>query len=169
MTADGQLPQGDLRLLETPLAQRLLGGAYLARLAYVALDQTPRVIPVGFVWNGTEVVVASFVDSPKHAALRARPSVALSIDLAGPPPEVLSIRGMARVEEVQGVPAEYRQMQERYYGPEQATAAVATMERAGARMSRVAITPTWVGVLDFQTRLPRAVARLAAADPDSGN
>jgi hypothetical protein len=73
MTADGQLPQGDLRLLETPLAQRLLGGAYLARLAYVALDQTPRVIPVGFVWNGTEVVVASFVDSPKHAARRVPP------------------------------------------------------------------------------------------------
>jgi hypothetical protein len=161
MTDDTALPQGDLRLLDTPLAQRLLGGAHLARLAYVARDGTPRVIPVGFLWNGTEVVVSSFVDSPKHAALRARRTVALSIDLPGPPPEVLSIRGTAAVEEVDGVPAEYREMQARYYGPEQATATVTTLERAGARMSRIAITPTWVGVLDFQTRVPRAIARLA--------
>ena len=38
-------PQGTVQLLETPLAQRLLASAELARPACVALDGTPRVFP----------------------------------------------------------------------------------------------------------------------------
>jgi hypothetical protein len=40
-----QLPQGDLRLLETDLAQQLLRSSIPARLAFIATDGTPRVVP----------------------------------------------------------------------------------------------------------------------------
>ncbi len=151
------LPQGDVRLIADPIAQRLLNSTELARLAYVGRDGTPRVIPVGFVWNGSEIVVATFAKSPKVAALRARPDVALTIDRAGPPPEALLVRGRIELDDVDGVPAEYRQMQERYYGAEQAAAVVADIERSGAAMVRMALRPAWVGALDFETRLPGAL------------
>jgi nitroimidazol reductase NimA-like FMN-containing flavoprotein (pyridoxamine 5'-phosphate oxidase superfamily) len=38
------------------------------------------VIPVGFFWAGTEFVISTATTSPKVAALKARPDVALSID-----------------------------------------------------------------------------------------
>jgi general stress protein 26 len=148
------LPQGDVRLIEDPIAQRLLNSTELARLGYNGRDGTPRVIPVGFVWNGAEIVIATFAKSTKVAALRARPDVALTIDRPGPPPEVLMVRGRIELDDVDGVPAEYRQMQERYYGAEQAAAVVADIERSGARMVRMALRPAWVGALDFQTRFP---------------
>ncbi|GFJ87127.1 pyridoxamine 5'-phosphate oxidase family protein [Phytohabitans rumicis] len=74
------LPQGDLRLLETDVAQRLLHGKELARLAYVAADGTPRVLPVMFHWNGEQIVVSSFAGALKNNAIRARPAVAFTID-----------------------------------------------------------------------------------------
>lgn len=46
----GPIPQGDLRLLDTDVAQRLLGSTIPARLAYVATDGTPRVVPTWFEW-----------------------------------------------------------------------------------------------------------------------
>ena len=46
--------QGDLQLLDDPVAQELLGSQELARLAYSWLDGTPRVVPMGFHWNGAE-------------------------------------------------------------------------------------------------------------------
>jgi hypothetical protein len=152
------LPQGDPRLLHDPIAQRLLNSTELGRLGYVAADGTPRVIPICFLWTGTELITATFQGSPKIRALRARPEVALTIDRPGTPPEVLTLRGTITVEEVDGVPAEYRQMQERYYGVEQAAATVSGLEQAGARMARLVLRPSWVGILDFQTRLPGAIA-----------
>jgi Pyridoxamine 5'-phosphate oxidase len=135
----------------------------LGRLGYVGRDGTPRVDPVGFVWNGAALVISTYAGSAKIAALRARPDVAITIDRAGPPPEVLLLRGRIELDEVDGVPAEYRQMQERYYGAEQAAAAVAHLERSGARMTRLVLRPTWVGVLDFQTRFPGVMAAAEAA------
>ncbi|MEV4530295.1 hypothetical protein [Streptosporangium sp. NPDC049304] len=34
---------------------------------------------------------------------------------------------------------------------------VAAVDHPGTRMARIAVRPTWVGVLDFQTRLPGGV------------
>jgi hypothetical protein len=51
----GELRQGDPRLLATALAQRLLAAAIPARVAYIAIDGTPRVVPMNFVWNGRRV------------------------------------------------------------------------------------------------------------------
>jgi hypothetical protein len=39
------LPQGDLGLLESEIARRLLASTALARFAYVSMDGTPRVLP----------------------------------------------------------------------------------------------------------------------------
>ncbi len=38
--------------LNHPDAQPLLASAHLLRLGYDGLDGTPRVIPIGFFWNG---------------------------------------------------------------------------------------------------------------------
>jgi hypothetical protein len=162
-TTDPVLPQGDLRLLADPIAQRLLNSTELGRLGYLALDGTPRVVPVGFVWTGSEVLVGTFRRSPKIRALRAHPEVALTIDRPGPPPDILTLRGTMTVTDVEGVPESYRAMQERYYGPEQAAAVVDQLTSAGAQMAVLTLRPTWVGVLDFQTRMPSAVAKLGAA------
>src|SRR3954469_8935575 len=110
----GDLVQGDVRLLQDPIAQGLLQSRELARLAYTAKDDTPRAIPIGWLWAGTGFLFATFGRSPKLAALRRRPAVALTVDRAGPPPEVLLVRGPATVRDVEavdGVPDEYRQMQ----------------------------------------------------------
>ena len=87
------------RRMEDPVARRLLASANPARLAYVGLDGTPRVVPVGFSWNGATLVVGTVPGSAKVAALRAHPAVALTIDTSPPawPPNVLLIRGTARI------------------------------------------------------------------------
>jgi hypothetical protein len=46
------------------------------------------------------------------------------------------------------------ELQARYYGAEQAAAAVAGIEQSGARMVRMVLHPDWVGLIDFQTRFP---------------
>lgn len=152
--ASDELRQGDLRLLDDPIARRLLGSRELARLAYTAKDGTPRVIPIGWLWTGTDFVFATFGGSPKLAALRRNPAVALTIDRAGPPPEVLLVRGPASVVDVDGVPEEYRRMQVKYYGEEAAEAVVAAIRQAGAPMAVVTVRPDWVATMDFRTRFP---------------
>jgi len=82
-------PQGDLRLLTTDIAQRLLGSTIPARMAYTALDGTPRVMSTWHVWTGEELVMATYVHCPplgihvparRLRALRAHPDVAVTID-----------------------------------------------------------------------------------------
>ncbi|MER5334261.1 hypothetical protein [Micromonospora sp. NPDC002717] len=48
MTATTALPQGDVRLLDHPVARRLLASTELARVAHVAPDGTPRMLPMLF-------------------------------------------------------------------------------------------------------------------------
>ena len=64
------IPQGDIRLLQHPIAQRMLASTELARLAFVGPDGTPRVIPMGWVWNGHEIVMATFARSAKLRSAR---------------------------------------------------------------------------------------------------
>jgi general stress protein 26 len=150
------LPQGALGLLDHEVARRLLASTELARLAYVARDGTPRVLPMMFHWAGGDLVMATFAGAAKIAALRERPQVAVTIDTAGPPPEVLLLRGRAQLTDVDGVVPEYAAAHHRYYGPEQGAANVAAVDRPGVRMVRIAVRPSWAGVLDFQTRFPDA-------------
>jgi hypothetical protein len=158
---DMGLPQGDLKLLETDIARSLLTSTIPARLAYVAKDGTPRVLPTWFHWNGRELVMGTFIAAPhiRHAAarlaaLRANPDVAITIDTESFPPHVLQIRGQASVTEVDGVVAEYAKAAQRYLGKEGAAAYLGQISKPGTKMARIAVCPTWVGVLDFQARLP---------------
>ena len=149
--------QGGLDLLQHPASQELLASKIPARLAYVWTDGSPRVIPVWFHWNGKEIVIGTPPKAPKLKALAKDPRVALTIDDNVFPHKVLLVRGTARLEPVSGVVPEYAMAAERYFGPEQGKAWVAQMGKMISSMVRVTITPTWVGLLDFQTRFPSAL------------
>src|SRR4051794_24096488 len=112
------MQRGDLALLKQPVAQQLLHSAIPVRLAYVAPDGTPRVVPMLFHWSGDEIVVSSWPDDPKVAALQAHPDVALTIDSAEPPFKALSVRGIAAVTVERGIPPETLPTFTRYFGPE---------------------------------------------------
>jgi hypothetical protein len=96
------LPQGDLRLLGTATAQRLLTAPLVARLAYAGQDGTPRLIPVNVLWTSEEVVIGAFAGTYKVRYLRAQPDVAICIDTADGPPQVLMLRGKVTLAEVPG-------------------------------------------------------------------
>lgn len=157
------LPQGDLRLLTTELAQELLASSIPARLAFVAADGTPRVVATWFEWTGTEIVMATYLAGPnagiRHpaarvAALRANPAVALTIDTDDFPARGLTIRGRAEIDEVEGLAPEYVASAQRYLGDDGAADLIAAMDRPGTVQARIVVRPTWVGLLDFATRLP---------------
>jgi len=158
------LPQGDLRLLHSEVAKRLLSSTIPARVAYLATDGTPRVVPTCFHWTGEELVMPTFLSAPhvRHAAarlgaLRANPEVAITIDTEGFPPEVLLVRGRVAITEVDGVVAEYALAAHRYLGAEAATSYLVQIDQPGTRMARIAVRPTWVGIVDFQSRSPSAL------------
>jgi hypothetical protein len=159
------VPQGDLHLLDTPVAQTLLQSALLARVSYVWTDGTPRVVPIWFHWTGQEIVLGSPPKAPKVKALAANPNVALTIDSTDWPHKVLLLRGEARVEIVDGVVPEYAMAAERYFGPEQGRAWVEQLGSMAPQMARIAIRPAWVGILDFETRFPSALAALMSQHP----
>jgi PPOX class probable F420-dependent enzyme len=149
--------QGDLGLLLHPASQELLASNIPARLAYVWTDGSPRVIPIWFHWNGKEIVMGTPPKAPKLKALAKNPRVSLTIDDNVFPHKVLLVRGTARLEPVDGVVPEYAMAAERYFGPEQGKAWAAQMGKMVQSMVRITITPTWVGLLDFQTRFPSAL------------
>src|SRR6202022_1987680 len=149
--------QGGLELLQHPAAQELLQSKIPARLAYVWTDGTPRVVPIWFHWNGSEFVLGTPSKAPKLKALAMNPKVALTIDDNTFPHKVLLVRGTARLETVKGVVCEYAVAAERYFGSERGKAWVKQMGSMIHEMVRIAITPEWVGLLDFQTLFPSAL------------
>jgi pyridoxine/pyridoxamine 5'-phosphate oxidase len=149
--------QGHTALLNDPVAQELLHSNNLARLAYVWLDGTPRVIPIWFHWNGQEIVLGTPLKSPKMRTLPQNSKVALTIDTNTWPHKVLQIRGTATVETVDGVVPEYALAARRYFGEEQGRAWVEQMGKMFSQMSRISIRPEWVSVMDFETRFPSAI------------
>src|SRR6267143_1710796 len=114
--------QGNVALLQDPVAQQLLSSATLARLAYTWSDGSPRVVPIWFHWNGREIVLSGPPDAPKVAQLRKDPRVALTIDGTEWPYKALLVRGRVEIDDVAGVSPEYVASAERYFGPEQGTA-----------------------------------------------
>ena len=152
-------------VMEDPVARRLLGSENLARLAYVARDGTPRVVPVAFQWDGAAIVIGTVPAAPKVAALQANPVVALTIDTSPPtwPPNVLLVRGTATVTLVDGVFPEY------IAGAKKVTPAAefpgweAGVHALYDQMARIDISPEWAKIHDFETRMPQAVEDLAKA------
>jgi Pyridoxamine 5'-phosphate oxidase len=147
--------QGSLELLNDPVARALLNSVNPARLAYTWPDGSPRVVPIWFHWTGEQFVLGSPPKAPKLKALAAGPQVALTIDDNAWPYKVLLVRGRAVVELLEDVGPEYAMAATRYFGAEQGPAWVDTLR--GKPMARIAITPDWVGILDFETRFPSAL------------
>lgn len=162
------LRQGDLGLLESEVARRLLASKIPARFAYIGADGTPRVLATWFHWTGEVLAMPTFLAAPhvRHAAgrlraLRANPDVAVMIDTETFPPEVLTMRGRVAISEVEGIPPEYASAARRYLGDEAARAYLGEIDQPDTRMARIDLRPTWVGVLDFQTRLPSALGGIS--------
>lgn len=149
-------------VLQDPVAVELLRSANPARLAYVALDETPRVVPVGFHWDGDVLVIGTVPRSAKVAALRARPAVALTIDTTPPvwPPKVLFVRGLASVTLTDGVFPEYVAGARKLVPPQEFEQWEAGVRSLYEQMVRIEVRPTWVKIHDFETRIPQAVEDL---------
>lgn len=147
-------------VLSRPLSQELLARD-LTRLAYVAKDGTPRNVPIGFSWNGSQVVMCTTPNSPKLISLRHNPAVALTIDTEVHPPKILFIRGTVELDHVEGIPEEYLEMNSSYeMTAEQRVVWEAEVHSLYDSMVRIVITPTWAKLIDFETTLPTQVEEL---------
>jgi hypothetical protein len=154
-------PNEITEVLHRPISQELLARD-LTRLAYVAKDGTPRNVPIGFTWNGSEIVMCTAKNAPKLPALRTNPAVALTIDTEVHPPKILLIRGRAELDFVDGIPDEFVQANTTYEmtGEQRVEweAEVRSLYRDG--MVRIVVTPSWAKLIDFETTLPSAVEEL---------
>jgi Pyridoxamine 5'-phosphate oxidase len=147
-------------VLNRPLSGELLARG-LTRLAYVAKDGTPRAIPIGFTWNGSEIVMCTSKNAQKVPALRNDPTVALTIDTEVHPPKILLIRGRAELDVVEGIPDEYLAASGSYeMTPEQRIEWETGVRSLYDGMVRIVVTPTWAKLIDFETTLPSAVEEL---------
>lgn len=151
-------------VLARPISQELLGSSIPARLAYVGTDGAPRVIPIGFLWTGEHVVMATVPKSAKVRALRQNPRVALTIDTQGQwPPRVLLIRGAVRVELVDGVPDVYVEASRKVIPAEHFEGWEHGVRALYDQMVLITIEPAWAKLLDFETTIPEAVENLVLA------
>jgi nitroimidazol reductase NimA-like FMN-containing flavoprotein (pyridoxamine 5'-phosphate oxidase superfamily) len=151
---------------ELGAAAALLDGTQFAHLAYTAADGTPRVVPIGIYWTGTEFVVSTSDTAPKVRALQDRPDVALSVVSGGDSPAdatSLSVRGRAEVRIVDGVTEEYLAASRRSMEPEAAAQFEVAVRQMYPRMARIGIRPRWARFYDFGAgRVPRFMQELAA-------
>jgi hypothetical protein len=154
--------QGDVSMLNDPVAQELLQSSIYARLAYNWRDGTPRVIPISFHWDGKEIVMGSPPGAPKLKVIDKQ-KVAITIDSLGFPAKVLYIRGTASVTIMDGIVPEYALAMKRYMGEEGGEAWLKQVGQMFSQMARVAVKPEWVGILDFEQRFPSAIEKAMAA------
>ena len=135
----------------------------MARLAYNGPDGLPRVVPVGFHWNGERIVVSTASTAPKARALAARPQVALTLDSGTTPEEAkaLLVRGLAVLETVDGVSEEYLASARNSMQGAQLAEFERNVRATYKQMVRIAIEPTWARFYDFGAgRLPTFLAAL---------
>jgi hypothetical protein len=125
------------------------------------------VIPIGFYWNGAQVIVCTASISPKVRALSARPQVALTIDTDdGPASRALLIRGVATIDLVDGVPDEYLAAATKTMDDQQARQFEANVRKLYQQMARITIEPQWARYYDFGAgRIPGFLRKLAEDNP----
>jgi hypothetical protein len=151
-------------VLAKPISRELLESSIPARLAYVGIDGAPRAIPIGYSWTGAQVEMATVPASAKVRALRENPRVALTIDTQDAwPPRVLLIRGVARVELIDGVPDSYIDAARKMVPPEHFEGWEQGVRSLYAQMVLITVDPDWAKLLDFETTLPKAVEDLLAS------
>jgi Pyridoxamine 5'-phosphate oxidase len=151
-------------VLADPRSKALLESPLAARLAYAGLDGTPRVVPVGFLWTGAEIVMCTVPSAPKVRALRERPAVAITIDEEDPPQKALLLRGTAAIDVVEGVPEEYIRAAAKRIAGETLSRFEAEVRSLYGEMARVRVRPGWAKLLDFDGGpLPAFLQRLIDA------
>jgi hypothetical protein len=156
-------PQAITEELEHPGARNLHASATLLRLAYNGSDGFPRVIPIGFYWNGNQIVICTAATAPKVKALSSRPNVAITIDVGDTPAEAraLLVRGVARVDIVDGVPDEYLEASKKTLGADQLAEFERQVRSTYDRMARISVEPAWARFFDFGAgRLPSFLMKL---------
>jgi hypothetical protein len=147
-------------VMAEPIAQQLLREVPILHLAYTGLDRGPRVIPIGYLWDGATFQCWTIPGAPKLRALEADPRVAVTIDMNGVPPRVLFARGRAALAVVDGVPAGYLEASHRGLPREQWDGFDAEVRGLYDRMVAITVTPEWAKLIDFEKTLPSAVERL---------
>ena len=159
--------QGDLALLNDPVAQQLLQSTNVAKLAYTWTDGSPRVVPICFHWDGRQIVMGTPTIAPKTRALAANPRVAITVDTHDFPYKVLLVRGAVSMQVMDRIVPEYVLAAHRYLGPgaEVWLRQVEATLPASKGMARLAVTPEWVGILDFEQRFPSALEKAMASTP----
>jgi Pyridoxamine 5'-phosphate oxidase len=144
--------QAEIRvLMNDRVAQNLIQAPIHARLAYIAKDGSPRVVPIGYIWNGHVFVVGSPPNAPKVKALSANPKVALTIDTDDFPPNILLVRGEAALATVDGVPDEFVEAARRFVGDERMPEWEAEARGLYKQTVLTRITPIWAKIIDFET------------------
>ena len=156
--------QGNVALLNDPVAKRLLEAPIPAKFAYTWTDGTPRVLPIGFHWDGRQIIMGTPPEAPKMKALARNPQVALTINTHDFPFKVLYIRGTATTQVMDDIVPEYVLMVQRMMGPgaEGWLQQVRAMLPATHGMARIAMTPHWAGIIDFEQRFPSALEKAMA-------
>lgn len=148
-------------VMAKPISRTLLQSEPVLHLSYTGLDGGPRVIPIGYVWDGRQFLAWTVPIAAKVRALRADPRVAITIDILGPPPRVLLARGQAELTTVDGVPDGYLDASHRTMPPDAWDGFDEQVRALYDQMVAIAITPVWAKLLDFETTLPSAVEKLA--------
>jgi len=147
--------------LENDEVKALLAGPHVAQLAYTWSDGTPRVVPMWIFWNGEEIVMGAPPSSPKMRVLADRSSVALNIDTATWPYQVLSIRGtvtleVVPIEELAESFPEYPAMARAYLGEAGAEQFLAAQRQTFSQWTRIRLRPESVRFLNFAKVFPSA-------------
>jgi Pyridoxamine 5'-phosphate oxidase len=148
------------QVMELPISRQLLRDECILHLSYTAPDGAPRVIPIGYVWDGARFLMWTVPHSAKVGALQADERVAITIDVLGPPPRVLLARGRAALETVDGVPDGYLEASHRTLPPEAWDDFDTQVRGLYKQMTVVTVTPDWAKLLDFETTAPSAVEKL---------
>ena len=157
-------PQETNEALGHPGALNLLASATLLRLAYDGTDGFPRVVPIGFFWNGSQIVVCTAATAPKVKALSSRPNVALTIDVGDTPADAKSllVRGLASVDIVDGVPDEYLAASAKVLAADQLAEFEGQVRAMYDQMARISVEPVWARFFDFGAgRMPAFLTKLA--------
>lgn len=81
--------QGDVALLDDPVAHQLLNAPIPCQLAYTWMDGTPARTANRFYWDGRHIVMGTPPDAPRITALARFPKVALTINSYDYPYKVL--------------------------------------------------------------------------------
>lgn len=99
-----------------PMVAELLHSTIPARIAWVAPDGSPRVVPIWFLWTGSALAMTTFARSVKLGHLSNGDRLAVTIDTDIFPYRSLKLRGTVTLRPVQGLADEYRQAAARYLG-----------------------------------------------------